>query len=1113
MKKFLSILAIAATMFIAACSTEYDDTEVWNSINSIEQRLSAVETVVNAYKNNLFIESVTQTDNGYVIKFSDGSTATIANGKDGVNGTDGKDGINGTNGKDGVDGANGKDGADGKDGVNGADGKDGKDGVDGKDGKDGETLIESITIGTDEVTFVLTDGSKFSIPLYSSLTITFDSSDLVIAAPKSTVEIAYSVKSSTDSAVVEVTSSADLKAKVVAGTDGLSGNICVTTGEVVDEYSKVLVFVSNGEKVIMKSLAFASAGIVVEEEVVKSVPATGGNVTLEFLTNVEYQVVIPEAAQSWIAVAPETRALEKKSVSLVVSANTGAARQAVVTVQGKENNSLKVEYTISQDSAYSTIEEIIAAGEGTYTVKDAWVVASYGRGFLATDASGKYILCYQGTDATVPAVGTIFSISGDVTAYAGLLQFGPSATITAAEQTKSVELGEPAVLSAAELDAYLSAPEVKYAQFEGTLNINNNYYNVTIEGTETAIGSLSYPAGDIAAALAELNGKAIKVTGFMIGASSGKYTNMMVTAVEAVDGGEAPEPTPEIVAINTVTEAGTYAVTGNVVAVGTQAYIVADATGAMMVYNSNHGRTVGENVTISGDVTIYTNQTGTSFGTPQFSSSATVTVNSTDNVVTFAPTVLDAAALDAMLTEKLSKEIEFVGTLVVSGNYINIEVDGAATQGSIKYVDNTAYTSLDGKTVTVKGYFVGASSNKYINVLPYSIAEAEEPTPDPEPATSLPAIDVTAHYTFKLAQSVEGGKWYALVANNMAAQGLSSNYGYLKVTEVTPENNIISLPATHAFGLLAVEGGYTIQQYDGKYVYQSGTYNSFNVSATLPTEGVVWDIDYTASVATITNVEKAKFIQFDTQYTSYGCYDTEKGIKPALYELVEVDTTPKIISVSADKLSFVAAGEVKDITIETYGDATLTATSDASWATATVSGNTISITATANDVEQAREGKLTITYGEASATVELLQAAKPAAGEAEPTTATIDFSAQGYTNAQSVDGVEIKVDDNVTVVFAKGNASTAPSYYTASNGIRMYQNGSTLDVTANGKTITSIEFTFDNNMWYIGADSGSLSEEGAVRTWTGEAASVKFTSTGTDKSHRAYVKSLKVTYK
>ena len=110
MKKFLSILAIAATMFIAACSTEYDDTEVWNSINSIEQRLSAVETVVNAYKNNLFIESVTQTDNGYVIKFSDGSTATIANGKDGV---DGKDGVNGADGKDGVNGTDGKDGING----------------------------------------------------------------------------------------------------------------------------------------------------------------------------------------------------------------------------------------------------------------------------------------------------------------------------------------------------------------------------------------------------------------------------------------------------------------------------------------------------------------------------------------------------------------------------------------------------------------------------------------------------------------------------------------------------------------------------------------------------------------------------------------------------------------------------------------------------------------------------------------------------------------------------------------------------------------------------------------------------------------------------------------
>lgn len=131
----------------------------------------------------------------------------------------------------------------------------------------------------------------------------------------------------------------------------------------------------------------------------------------------------------------------------------------------------------------------------------------------------------------------------------------------------------------------------------------------------------------------------------------------------------------------------------------------------------------------------------------------------------------------------------------------------------------------------------------------------------------------------------------------------------------------------------------------------------------------------------------------------------------------------------------------------------------------------------------------------------------------EGTTVTATFNQMGFTNAQTVDGVDIKIDDNVTIKFSKANSSTAPAYYDNSNGIRMYQNGATLDVTANGKTITNIEFVFDYNQWYLGADSGTLSAEGNTRTWTGSATAVKFTSTGTDSSHRAYIKAMTITYK
>ena len=128
------------------------------------------------------------------------------------------------------------------------------------------------------------------------------------------------------------------------------------------------------------------------------------------------------------------------------------------------------------------------------------------------------------------------------------------------------------------------------------------------------------------------------------------------------------------------------------------------------------------------------------------------------------------------------------------------------------------------------------------------------------------------------------------------------------------------------------------------------------------------------------------------------------------------------------------------------------------------------------------------------------------------TKATIVFSELGLANGESVNGRTFNVDSNVSLVFNQGGANNEPAYYNSGMAIRMYQNGATLDVSANGKKIKSIEFTFANNHYYLGANVGSLSEEATVRTWTGDATAVQFTSTGTDKDHRAYVAKLSVIY-
>jgi hypothetical protein len=306
--RFFKTLFVACLAVIAvAC---YDDTELKNQISELEARIDALEIVKEAYENNFFITSVAEIANGYTISFSNGKTATITNG------------INGTNGEP------------------------------GKDGEDGDTLIESIVVGQYEVTFTLTDGRVITIPIGSPLSIEFDTADLVAMSPSSTRSINYTVTSIADKVVVEVDASADIKAKVTPKDQtGFSGKIQITTGAVIDEYSKVIVFVSNGDKVIMRAIYFEESGLQVEEDATeKEAPGDGGEMVLEFLSNVECEVVIPTEAQSWISVVPATRALETQTITLDIKPNdTEEPRSAVVTVQS-EDGALSIEYTISQEA-------------------------------------------------------------------------------------------------------------------------------------------------------------------------------------------------------------------------------------------------------------------------------------------------------------------------------------------------------------------------------------------------------------------------------------------------------------------------------------------------------------------------------------------------------------------------------------------------------------------------------------------------------------------------------------------------------------------------------------------------------------------------------------------
>lgn len=184
----------------------------------------------------------------------------------------------------------------------------------------------------------------------------------------------------------------------------------------------------------------------------------------------------------------------------------------------------------------STVAEVAAAGVQDNASVSGTVVATYARGFLVSDGTG-YILAYVGSgyDASL-AVGDVVTVNGTTSEYGGLLQFGSNITF---EKTGTAEYAqpEPEVMDGAALDAYLTAPYIKYVQYTGTLTISGYYYNVAVDGTSTAVGSIAYvPEGLVDAAL---DGKKIVVTGYTIGYSGGKYVSTMgVNVVAAEQGGD-----------------------------------------------------------------------------------------------------------------------------------------------------------------------------------------------------------------------------------------------------------------------------------------------------------------------------------------------------------------------------------------------------------------------------------------------------------------------------------------------------------------------------------------------------------------------------------------------
>ena len=349
-------------------------------------------------------------------------------------------------------------------------------------------------------------------------------------------------------------------------------------------------------------------------------------------------------------------------------------------------------------SGDTSLAKIIAAANNTdVETAEVLVVAKYARGVMLQEGSD-YLLVYDANGVNAK-IGDKVVVKGKKATYSGQAQI-TTPTVTLKSSDNPVSYSEPKVLDASNFSTFTSNVPV-YIQYVGTLVQSGNYLNVTIPGVEGKDGSIAYPAEDYSA----FYNKEVKVTGFYLGGQT--HYSTMVVKLEATDGsGGGDTPTETSLAKIIKAENNSDVETDEVLVVAKYArgVMLQEGSDYLLVYDANGvNAKIGDKVVVKGKKATYSGQA--QITTP------TVTVKSSGNTVTY-PTVkvLDASNF-ASFTSNVPVYIQYKGTLVKSGNYLNVTIPGVeGKDGSIAYPAED-YSAFYDKEVTVTGFYLGGQTH------------------------------------------------------------------------------------------------------------------------------------------------------------------------------------------------------------------------------------------------------------------------------------------------------------------------------------------------------------------------------------------------------------------
>ena len=316
------------------------------------------------------------------------------------------------------------------------------------------------------------------------------------------------------------------------------------------------------------------------------------------------------------------------------------------------------------------------------------------------------------------------------------------------------------------------------------------------------------------------------------------------------------------------------------------------ATPTFSVESGTHYNPFSVEIAAEEGATVYYTLDGTEPTAESAVYSEAIAFNAFGTKTTLKAVAVVEGAWSNVATANYSLEVAAPAFSVKGGVYTKLSGETALkftceTEGAVIYYNNRGG---DPKTEGSKSYgSLSVLSTAEVKAVAYVEVEGEKIYSD----VVSEKYYISPVKPFEKVTEFAAGQ-YLIHADGFAATALSEtgNYGYLPQFAVAANGNFIETNTFYAFTFTEVEGGYTIQDTFGRYVYQTGTYNSFNVAAEMPAEGAVWTvaIDETTGEATITNTSVNKYIQYSSSYTSYGSYADVKGVKPSLYKLGEYPT-------------------------------------------------------------------------------------------------------------------------------------------------------------------------------------------------------------------------------